>query len=584
MKTKQVTRSRGQKWIAPVLVFALLAVMIFPVAATLVYPTVTLNPISYHTVGDTVTFTATSTLPCWRMAAKYEHNGTTTWLTDVYSNYGQWSFTVNSVGYYTVTVYARSYEPSDPRSANSGSSPMTFYVYPEHEHSYATTYSYDYSHPHRAYYECTNDVGICDAEKLYVNAYYNGNYPYCTATTGSITKIWCKNDGNNTQLQDSSSELVHFCNTYTETVTDDTTFPDYRFSYSLVTDANGSAVQSSSRTRSVTITSGSISPQCLYGYVRYQFDKYVALDYMGLSMTELELLEGETYTLTKIPYPRNATNKSCTWQTSDSSVATVSSTGVVTAVGPGTAIISAVPNESGVLYDTCLVTVYAYEASVQNYYDYAFGTRYGGDTVAASTIINVMRTTADIYNSLFGLRLEYTSGTKFKSLSDACFLDRNPSITEYLDEQCTIHSPSCTGWTRAHYAFAASHPGDNKQVTVLWTGKKLFGDNANRGYYISTYKSISIQKLHSVENVYQKHLETFVHEFAHFIGAPDHYCKPDASAINGCKSYPICSECGDDENMRPKTCQMYALGRATSSNVFCGSCKTDITDHLNDHH
>lgn len=599
MKTKQVTRSRGQKWIAPVLVFALLAVMIFPVAATLVYPTVTLNPISYHTVGDTVTFTATSTQPCWRMAAKYEYNGTTTWLTEVYSNVGQWSFTVNSVGYYTVTVYARSYEPSDPRSANSGSSPMTFYVYPEHEHSYATTYSYDYSHPHRAYYECTNDVGICDAEKLYVNAYYNGNHPYCTATTGSITKIWCKNDGNNTQLQSSSSELVYFCNTYTETVTDDATFPGYQFSYSLVTDANGTAVQSPSRTRSVTITSGSISPQCLYGYVRYQFDEYVALSYLSLSRTELELSEGETHTLTTTAYPSNASNTGYTWQTSNSSVATVSSSGRVTAVGPGTALISAVPSDSSALYDSCLVTVYAYDLDAENYYDYAFAVRYGGDSTATSIINNIMNSIDRLFGNLFGLRVNTSGPYKYQSMTDSCILNQGKQINATTITQIcpggTDHNPKCTGWMEAYNCFLMdstpgyNHLGSSTRVTALWTGKVLYdedGQPCNRAFTTGEHV-ISMQFLPAIEHIENDHYNTLAHELAHEIGAHDHYHESgydDMGNPISCTNEK-CYQCSNYNTSYD--CQMTRDcldGLSSDENVFCEVCRTDIANHLADHH
>ena len=60
-----------------------------------------------------------------------------------------------------------------------------------------------------------------------------------------------------------------------------------------------------------------------------------------LSETSAEMtLGGETLTLTATVAPANATNKTVTWTTSDESVATVAN-GVVTAVAPGTATITA---------------------------------------------------------------------------------------------------------------------------------------------------------------------------------------------------------------------------------------------------
>ena len=56
---------------------------------------------------------------------------------------------------------------------------------------------------------------------------------------------------------------------------------------------------------------------------------------------ELVLIEGDTYTLTSTVTPSNATNKTVTWTSSNTSVATVNSSGLVTAVSEGTATITA---------------------------------------------------------------------------------------------------------------------------------------------------------------------------------------------------------------------------------------------------
>lgn len=64
---------------------------------------------------------------------------------------------------------------------------------------------------------------------------------------------------------------------------------------------------------------------------------------------------GETLTLTETVSPSNATNKSVSWSSNNTSVATVSG-GVVTAVSAGTATIT-VTTADGNKTDTCLVTV-----------------------------------------------------------------------------------------------------------------------------------------------------------------------------------------------------------------------------------
>lgn len=76
-----------------------------------------------------------------------------------------------------------------------------------------------------------------------------------------------------------------------------------------------------------------------------------------LNMSSLSLTEGDTYTLSATVFPSNATDKSVIWSSSNSSVATVSSTGKVTAINAGTATITATANDSSGVKATCSVTV-----------------------------------------------------------------------------------------------------------------------------------------------------------------------------------------------------------------------------------
>ena len=82
-----------------------------------------------------------------------------------------------------------------------------------------------------------------------------------------------------------------------------------------------------------------------------------------LNQSTLTLGKGESYSLISTVLPANAKNKTCTWSTSNSSVATVSNTGKVTAKATGTAVIT-VKTVNGKTA-TCKVTVKPAPTSVK---------------------------------------------------------------------------------------------------------------------------------------------------------------------------------------------------------------------------
>ncbi len=79
---------------------------------------------------------------------------------------------------------------------------------------------------------------------------------------------------------------------------------------------------------------------------------------VSLSQTTMTLTEGESSQLTATVSPSNATNKNVAWSSSNTSVATVSSNGTVTAKSAGTAIITVKTDDQGKTA-TCSVTVKA---------------------------------------------------------------------------------------------------------------------------------------------------------------------------------------------------------------------------------
>ena len=87
-------------------------------------------------------------------------------------------------------------------------------------------------------------------------------------------------------------------------------------------------------------------------------DDYVAVTSITLSKTTLSLEEGGEETLTATVLPENATNKTVTWLSDKTDVATVDSNGKVTAVAAGEATITA---KAGEQTAKCEVTVTASE-------------------------------------------------------------------------------------------------------------------------------------------------------------------------------------------------------------------------------
>ena len=82
----------------------------------------------------------------------------------------------------------------------------------------------------------------------------------------------------------------------------------------------------------------------------------VAVTGVSLSKTSLSLVEGGSETLTATVSPDNATNKSVSWKSSATDIATVDGSGKVTAVKPGSATITVTTADGGKTA-TCSVTV-----------------------------------------------------------------------------------------------------------------------------------------------------------------------------------------------------------------------------------
>lgn len=83
----------------------------------------------------------------------------------------------------------------------------------------------------------------------------------------------------------------------------------------------------------------------------------ISVTSITLDSSSLTLEPGDTHTLSTVVAPEDATDKSVTWTSSDSNVATVSDEGVVTAVNAGTVTITATANDGSGVTAECVVEI-----------------------------------------------------------------------------------------------------------------------------------------------------------------------------------------------------------------------------------
>ncbi len=130
--------------------------------------------------------------------------------------------------------------------------------------------------------------------------------------------------------------------------------------------------------------------------------------------TGLALTKGQTQKLTATIAPANATNKEVKWSTSDKNVATVSATGLVTAVSGGTATITCTAQDGSNVKATCKVTVTVPVSGIQL-----------SQTSAALTVGDTLTLTKTIYPSdATNQAVTWTS-----SASSVASVDSNGKIT-----------------------------------------------------------------------------------------------------------------------------------------------------------
>lgn len=117
----------------------------------------------------------------------------------------------------------------------------------------------------------------------------------------------------------------------------------------VATISNGKVTAVAVGTATITAKSGSKSVTCSVTV----YNPTVEVLSVALNKTSLSMVSGDTESLSATITPANATNKTITWSSSNSAVATVDAKGKITAVAAGTATITAkAENKSAMCYVT----------------------------------------------------------------------------------------------------------------------------------------------------------------------------------------------------------------------------------------
>ena len=121
-------------------------------------------------------------------------------------------------------------------------------------------------------------------------------------------------------------------------------------SIASVEDGMVTAVKEGTATITATSRDGGAKASCTVTVS----SKAIAVQSITLDQTKVEMTVGESLALAATVKPDDATDKAVTWKTSDANIASVDQSGKVTAIGEGSATITA---KAGDKEATCLVTV-----------------------------------------------------------------------------------------------------------------------------------------------------------------------------------------------------------------------------------
>lgn len=232
---------------------------------------------------------------------------------------------------------------------------------------------------------------------------------------------------------------------------------------SVATVSNGVVTGKSVGTATITATAGGYSATCTVSVT----SATIAVTGISLDKTSAKVATGKSITLTATVTPSNATNKTVTWSTSNSSIASVSN-GTVTGKSAGTVTITAT---AGGKSATCSVTV------VTAGTDGWVGSGNAGAISMDKTSFGADLNYGDVKNSTSA----YVSSLRYRVYSSdgITYTDNTPTISYswiVTGDGLTINNSNAAN-TLATYASRGTTAGDARTGTIKRRAKFTYGSH-----------------------------------------------------------------------------------------------------------
>jgi hypothetical protein len=204
----------------------------------------------------------------------------------------------------------------------------------------------------------------------------------------------------------------------------------------MVTD-DGYVYSTGVGTATVTVTTndGGYTDTCT-------FNVYKGAQSVSLNVHEASITAGDTTTLYAVVEPSDSVNKTVTWSSSNTSIATVSSSGTVTGISGGTALFTAKTDDGG-FTDSCTVNVTPVNIESTAYtINQVFGTISGvyEKTSVDSFKANLINEPGEIF--IYNADGTFFTGTAVGTGMKVCRVASNGIIT---DELTIIVKGDCSG-------------------------------------------------------------------------------------------------------------------------------------------